>query len=324
MTRPLSRLIKLCVLAASFAAATASAQGYPDKVIKIVVPFGPGGIADLTARLVAQRMSDSMKQPVIIDNRPSAGGIVAADVVAKADPDGYTLLLISNGTAVSAGLFKSLPYDTMNDFVPISTLGTFDLAVIASGKTKFSNMGELLAYAKANPGKLNMGTINKGSTQHLAAELLTSMAGIKALLIPYKRTPDVMTALTTNEIDFAVEILGPTLPQVKAGNARVLGVTASKRFAGMPDVPTVAESGVPGYEATSWNGLAAPAKTPKAIIDKLNQEIVKAVQHPDVQKRFLELGVTAQSNTPEGTRKLLESDIGKWTAVIEKAGIERQ
>jgi tripartite-type tricarboxylate transporter receptor subunit TctC len=303
---------------------SASAQDYPNKLIKIVVPFGAGGVADLTVRLVAQRMAESMKQPIIVENRPGAGGIVAADTVAKAAPDGYTLLLISNGTAVSANLFKKLPFDTVKDFAPISTLGYFDLAVLVNKKLPVKSVAELIGHAKAHPGKLTIGTINRGSTQNLAAELFTSMAGIEALIVPYKGTPEMLTATTTGEINAAVEILGPALPQIKSGNFHVIAVTSSKRFAGLPNVPTVGESGLPNYQATSWNGLAAPAKTPQAVIDRLNKEINLAVTHPELKARLLELGILAQGGTQESTKKLLAADIAKWGAVIEKAKIEKQ
>ncbi|RJF92842.1 Bug family tripartite tricarboxylate transporter substrate binding protein [Noviherbaspirillum saxi] len=325
MIRQIFKNSKCCVAALALVLSTSAlAQEYPGKLVKIVVPFGAGGIADLTVRVVAQKMSDSMKQPIIVENRPGAGGIVAADTVAKANPDGYTLLLISNGTAISAGLFKRLPYDTLKDFAPISTLGYFDLAMIVNKKLPIKTAADLISYAKSNPGKLNIGTINRGSTQNLAAEMFVSMAGIDALIAPYKGTPEVITAVTTGEIDVAVEILGPTLPQIKAGNLNVIGVTSTKRFAGLPNVPTVAESGLPNYQATSWNGLAAPAKTPKVIIDRLNKEINLAVADPDVKRRLLELGVVAQGGTPDSTKNLLASDIAKWGVVIEKAKIEKQ
>jgi tripartite-type tricarboxylate transporter receptor subunit TctC len=303
---------------------SAGAQNYPEKLVKIIVPFGAGGVADLTVRLVAQKMSTSMKQPIIIENRPGAGGIVAADTVAKAAPDGYTLLLISNATAVSANLFKKLPYDTMKDFAPISTLGYFDLALLVNNKLPVKSVAELIAYGKAHPGKLSIGTINRGSTQNLAAELFTSMAGLDAMIVPYKGSPEVLTATTTGELNASVEILSPALPQIKAGNVRALAVTSNKRFAGLPNVPTVAESGLPNYQATSWNGLSAPAGTPKPVIDRLNKEINAAVASPEIKARLLELGIAAQGGTPESTKELLASDIAKWGAVITKAKIEKQ
>jgi tripartite-type tricarboxylate transporter receptor subunit TctC len=311
-------------LCTSATAAAADAAGYPKKAITIVVPFGPGGVADLTVRMVAQKMALSMKQPIIVENRPGAGGVVAANTVAKASPDGYTLLLMSNGTAVSANLFKKLPYDTQKDFTPISTLGYFDLALLVNPKLPVKSVGELIAYAKANPGKLNIGTINRGSTQNLAAELFVSMAGMNALVVPYKGSPEVLTATTTGELDAAFEILSPALPQIKAGTVKAIAVTSAKRFSGLPNVPTVAESGVPNYQATSWNALAAPAKTPQPIVDRLHREINAAVAMPDVKARLLGLGIVAQGATPAATATLLKTDIAKWGAVITKAGIEKQ
>ena len=311
-------------LCTSATVAAADAAGYPKKAITIVVPFGPGGVADLTVRMVAQKMALSMKQPIIVENRPGAGGVVAANTVAKASPDGYTLLLMSNGTAVSANLFKKLPYDTLKDFTPISTLGYFDLALLVNPKLPVKSVGELIAYAKANPGKLNIGTINRGSTQNLAAELFVSMAGMNALVVPYKGSPEVLTATTTGELDAAFEILSPALPQIKAGTVKAIAVTSAKRFSGLPNVPTVAESGVPNYQATSWNALAAPAKTPQPIVDRLHREINAAVAMPDVKARLLGLGIVAQGATPVATATLLKTDIAKWGAVITKAGIEKQ
>jgi len=313
--------VAACSLAVSM---SVGAQEYPAKLITIVVPFGAGGVADLTVRLVAQKMSVSMKQPIIVENRPGAGGVVAASTVARARPDGYTLFLMSNGTAVSANLFKKLPYDTIKDFAPISTLGYFDLAVLVNNKLPVKSVSELIAYGKANPGKLSIGTINRGSTQNLAAELFTSMAGIDALIVPYRGSPEVLTAAGTGEINAAVEILSPALPQIKAGNFRALAVTSSKRFAGLPNVPTVAESGLPNYQATSWNALAAPAATPRPIIDRLNKEINAAVASPEIKARLLELGIAEQGGTPESTKQLLANDIAKWGVVITKAKIEKQ
>lgn len=303
---------------------SASAQNYPSKLIKIVVPFGAGGVADLTVRLVAQEMAQTMKQPIIVENRPGAGGIVAASAVATASADGYTLLLISNGTAVSANLFKKLPYDTLADFAPISTLGYFDLAILVNKNLPVKSVSELIAYAKASPGKLSIGTINRGSTQNLAAELFTSMAGIDALIVPYKGSPEVLTATTTGELSAAVEILSPALPQLKAGNFNAIAVTSAKRFVGLPNVPTVAESGLPNYQATSWNALAAPAGTPRPVIDRLNKEINVALANPELKARLLALGIVAQGGTPESTKNLLASDIAKWGDVITKAKIQKQ
>ena len=315
-----------CALALAAATLPGYAQGYPVRPIKIIVPFGAGGVADITARVLAQKMSESqaLGQQVIVDNRPSAGGIIASDSVAKAEPDGYTLLLVSNGNAVSATLFKSLPYDTVNDFATVSTAGFFDIAVLVNGDSKIGSVRELIAVAKADPSKFNIASINIGSTQHLSAELFRSMAGVEAPVVPFKGTPAVITALRGNEVQVAFEILAPVLSQIKAGALKAIAVTSNRRFPGLPNVPTVSESGVAGYQASSWNGISAPAKTPKGIIDRLNREINTAVAVPEVKQRLQELGVEAKASTPEGLKELLVAEIAKWRAVIERAKIEKQ
>lgn len=318
------------LLALAFAAfalpvpAPVSAQAWPTKPIRLVVGFAPGGVADVTARVVAQKLADQLGQQVVVDNRPGAGGIVAAEAVAKAVPDGYTLLLMSNGNAVSASLFKSLPFDTIADFAPVSTLGFFDVAVVASAEAKIDSMKALIAYAKANPGKLNIGTINVGSTQHLSAELFRSMTGFDATIVPYKGSPAVITALRANDVQVAFEMLAPVVPQAKSGAVRILAVTSERRNPAFPDVPTVAESGVPGYAASSWNAIAAPAKTPAALAERLNAEIQRALAAPEVKEKLASLGVTARGSTPDEMKRLVAGDVEKWRRVIEQAKIERQ
>ena len=314
----------LCAAGLVAAALPAAAQTWPAKPIRIIVPFGAGGIADITARTVAQRMSETIGQQVIVDNRPSAGGIVASEAVAKAEPDGYTLLLMSNGTAVSTGLFKSLPYDAIRDFAPVSTLGYFDIALITGQDSRHKSLKELLAHAKANPGKLNIGTINVGSTQNLAGELFKTSAGIDAQIVPFKGTPNLITALRGGEIDVAVEILGPVMSQINAKAVRVLAVMGEKRYEGLPDAPTVRESGIANFNVASWNALAAPAKTPKDVLARLNKEAVAAVNHPAVRQRLKELGVDARGSTPEQLGDLLSSEIKRWSEVITRARIEKQ
>ncbi len=303
--------------------APALADTFPSKAIRIVVPFGAGGVADLTARTVAQKMAESLGQPVIIDNKPGAGGVVAGDAVAKSEPDGYTLLLMSNGTAVSAGLFKSLPFDPVRDFAPISTLGYFDLAVLAAPNAPYKTIGDLLAYAKANPGKLNVGTINVGSTQNLAAELFKTRAGVDFQVVPFNGTPSLTTALRGGQVDVAVEILGPMMVQIQAKTVRALAVMGPSRASQLPDVPTLAQSGLKDFDVSSWNALTAPAKTPKDVLARLGRAVQEAVNAPDVKKKLYELNVEARSSTPEQLGTLLSSDIKRWTEVINKAGVPK-
>ena len=231
---------------------------------------------------------------------------------------------MSNGTAVSAGLFKSLPFDTLKDFAPISTLGYFDIAILAPADSRFKSLAELLAFARSNPGKLNIGSINIGSTQNLAAELFKSTAAMDVQIVPFNGTPAVVTALRGGQIDAAVEILGPVMSQVQAKALRVLAVTGEKRSAALPDVPTARESGLSTFVAASWNGLAAPARTPRPVIERLNREVVTAINHPDVRRRLAELNVDAQASSPEQASALLASEVKRWGDVIVRARIPQQ
>ncbi len=301
------------------------AQNFPSKPIRIVVPFGAGGVADLTVRAVGQKLSENLGQAVVIDNRPGAGGVVAGELVAKAEPDGHTLLLMSNGTAVSAGLFRSLPFNTRTDFAPISLLGQFDMAVVVPENSPHKTLADLIAFGRANPGKLNIGTINIGSTQNLAAELLRTQANLIAQLIPYNGTPAVINALRGGQIDMAVEILGPLKPQISAKAVRLLGVMGEQRPKDMPEVPTLRElPGLSNFNVSSWNALAAPGKTPKPIIDRLSAEVAKVLAQPDMVQRLASFNVQAKASTPAQLAQLLDRDIARWTEVIQRAGIPQQ
>lgn len=322
MSRTGPRLAALVVL--SILTATVSAQGYPSRPIRLLVPFGPGGVGDITARVVAQKMSASLGQQVVVDNRPGAGGIVATEIVAKAAPDGYTLLLLNNAHAVSMSLFKSLPYDTLRDFAPISSISTFSIVLVVSPDSPIKSVRELIASAKASPGKLNVGTIQIGATQHLSSELFKSMAGIDVVHVPFTNTGAVLTGLRGGSVQLAFEFIAPVVGQIKGGGLRALAVSTRSRFAGLPDIPTVHEAGVPGYEVMSWNGLGAPARTPKAVIDRLNRAIAEALALSDVKQRFQDLAVDVRPDTPQGFRNLVASEIAKWNKVIENAGIPRQ
>ncbi len=305
-------------------ATTALGQSYPTRPIKLVVGFGPGGVADVTARVVGQKLGAILGQTIVVENKPTAGGIVAADTVAKAEPDGYTLLLMTNGNAVSASLFRSLPYDIRKDFAPVSTLGFFDVAIVAGRDSHIDSLSDMIAYAKTNPGKLDIGTINVGSTQNLAAELFKSMTGMNATIVPFKGSPAVIEALRRNDVQIGFEMLAPIVPQAKSGAVKILAVAADRRYPGLPDVPTAGEAGVPGYTASSWNAIAAPAKTPPAIIERLNRAINRALASPEVQQKLALQGVVARGSTPAQMGKLVGDDIEKWRKVIEGARIERQ
>ena len=308
-----------------------SAASFPSKPIRIIVPNAAGGAADITSREVGQKLAEGLGGSVIVENKASAGGIVAGEMVAKAAPDGHTLLLVSSGTAVSAAPFKSLPFDTLKDFVPVSKLAIFDL-VIASSDTvngapgKFKTIGDVLAYARANPGKLNIGTPQIGSTQNLAAELFKASAGIDAQIVPFNGTPPVINALRGGSVDIMVDIMGPLVAQIKSNALVPLATLSERRSALFPAVPVLRESGgaLATFNATSWNGFAAPAKTPKDVIAKLNAEIQKALKNPDVVKRLEALSLIPQGSTPEALDELLVADIKRWSAVIERAKIPKQ
>lgn len=316
-------LLKMTIVGVALASGLASAQNYPSRPIRLVLPFGPGGVGDITARAVAQKMSEKMGQQVIVDNRPSAGGIVAAEVVAKSEPDGYTLMLLNNTNAVSAAMFKSLPYNTLRDFEMVTTIGAFSLGVLVQPESPVKTTRDLIALAKSNAGKMNVGSINIGTTQYLSSELFKSMAGLDYITVPFNNTASVLTAVRGGDVRAAFEFLPPVLGQVRANALRVIAVSSKNRFAPLPDVPTLNESGLPGYEVMSWNGIGVAAKTPRALVDRLNREVHDAVNSPQVKQRFQELGVEPNLNTPEGMRKNVTEEIAKWNTLIDKARIPR-
>ena len=260
--------------------------------------------------------------PIVVDNKPSAGSIVASQAVATAKPDGHTLLLMSNANAVSVGLFKKLPYDPVKDFSPVSMLGSFDIGIFASAGGRFAKLADALAFARANPGKLNIGTIAPGSTQHLAAKLFETVAGIAALVVPYKGSPAVLTALRAGEVDLAFEVLGPMVPQVASGAVRALAVSSGQRSPALPEVPTVQQAGVPGYDVASWNAIAAPRATPPEVVAVLNRAVREAVSHAAVQDKLGRLGMRLAASAPDELQALLQREIKRWGDVIRAAKIE--
>ncbi|RYF75018.1 MAG: tripartite tricarboxylate transporter substrate binding protein [Comamonadaceae bacterium] len=298
-----------------------SQAGFPSRPLRIVVPNAAGGGADLTARAVGQALSARLGQPVVIDNRPSAGGIVAGEQVARAQPDGHTLLLVSSGTAVSEALFKKLPFDTLNDFAQVSQLARFDLVIAVAENSPFKTLGDLVAWAKANPGKLNLGTPQIGTTQNLAAELFKLKAGIQGQVVPFNGTPPVITAVRGGELHAMLDILGPLMTQIQGKTLRALAVTGRERAPQLPNVPTAAETGggLATLDASSWNGLAVPAKTPKDIVERLSRDVQAAVAQADVVKQLGELNLTAKGSSSAQLTEFLKADIQRWREVISAA-----
>jgi tripartite-type tricarboxylate transporter receptor subunit TctC len=316
----------LTLLAAAVTAlltAAAQAQNYPTRPVRIVLPFAAGGIADITARLIADKLGDKLGERFIVDNQPGAGGMAAARSVLSAPADGYNLFLVSNGTAINVPLFRKLSYDPVKDFVPVAGFCAFDLTLTTGVANAYATLDDFLKDARARPGKLNIGTINVGSTQNLGAELLRTLAGIDVTIIPYRSTPDTLIALYRNDVQLAIEFYAATKPGIEDRTLRLLATGGEKRSPLTPDTSTAAEAGVPGYEVGSWNALFAKAGTPPAIIAKLNQAVREAVAMPEVRKRMSELGLEAQTGTPEEIGARLKSDIAKWTKVIDDAHIPK-
>jgi tripartite-type tricarboxylate transporter receptor subunit TctC len=301
----------------------ARAQTYPSRPIRFVLPFAAGGVADITSRLAADKLGEKLGQRLVVENQPGPGGIAAARSVTTAAPDGHTLALVTNGTAISVALYKALPFDPVKDFAPISALGNFDLVFATNADSEFKTLGDFIKAAREKPGALNVGTIAVGSTQHLGAELFKSTANLNFQIVPYRTTPDVTVALLRNDVQLMVEFYAAIKGGLTDGKLRPVGTSGLERASYLPRVPTVAEA-APGYEVKSWNGIAAPAGTPQAIIDRVNALMREILAAPDVKARYAEFGVEAKASSPAEFKARLEADIKKWSAVIEKAGIPKQ
>ncbi|MGH8781780.1 Bug family tripartite tricarboxylate transporter substrate binding protein [Paraburkholderia sp.] len=301
----------------------ASGDDYPSRAVNIVVPYAPGGAGDLTTRVFAQKLTQLVGQPVIVLNRPGAGFANSATMVAHARPDGYTIFLGGNGAAISSVLFRSLPY-RMSDFTQVSTVAFFSLALVVDGHAPYRNVADLIADAKAHPGKLNIGTVSTGSTQNLVAELFRSKAGVDLQVVPFESSGEVMAALRGNSVQVVLEVIPSVLGQISSGAVRALAVTSASRFAGLPQVPTLAESGLAGFDATSWSGLSVPAKTDAAIVNRLAAQTATALADPDVKRKMQMLGADARASTPAQMSRLVDADTAKWQRVIEQAGIPRR
>jgi tripartite-type tricarboxylate transporter receptor subunit TctC len=315
--------LALSVLAASHHQAHAEAH-YPDKAVRIVLPFAAGGVADTTVRIIAEKLGDKLGQRFYIENQPGAGGIAAARTVISSAPDGYTLALLSNGTAISVSLFGKLPFDPLRDFEPISSLGFFDFIFATGAASEFKTLGDFIAAARAKPGALNVGTINIGSTQNLSAELFKTAAGIDFTIVPYRGTPEVEVALLQGNIALMIDSYSSMKGNLADGKFRALASSGPARSATTPDIATVHESGVADYDVVSWNALFAPAGTPPEIVKTLNGALQDILADADVKKRLIELGIEAKASMPQEISARLKSDIDKWRKVIEKAGIPKQ
>jgi len=301
---------------------TASAQSsYPARPVRIVIGFGPGGLADITMRLLGQKLTELTGQQVTIENRPGAGGVVAAGAVTSAAPDGYTLFVLSSGIAISKSLLKSMPFDPVADFAPISTVAYFDLLILTRAQSSLRTMDDVLAAARANPGKFNIGTINPGSTQNLTAELLKSATGVNMTIVPHRSTPEVLTALLRDDVQIMVESYAALKAQIDDGQVRPLAASGDARSPMLPKVATLRESGI-AAEVVGWNALVAPAQTPKDVVALINRHINTIVAMPDFRQRLLDLGTEARASTAEELGARLSADIGKWAAVVKQAGLE--
>jgi tripartite-type tricarboxylate transporter receptor subunit TctC len=316
-------VLALSVVVVSHHQAGAQAR-YPDKAVRIVLPFAAGGVADITARIIAEKLGDKLGQRFYVENQPGAGGIAAARTVISSLPDGHTLALLSNGTAVSVSLFKKLPFDPLKDFKPVSSLGFFDFVFSTGATSEFKTLGDFVAAAKARPGALNVGTINIGSSQNLSAELFKTAAGIDFTIIPFRATPEAQISLLQGDIALVIDSYSSMKGNLADGKLRALASSGSKRSEATPDLATAQESGVAGYDVVSWNALFAPAGTPPEIVKTLNGALREILADADVKRRLIELGIEARASTPQEISSRLKSDIDKWQQVIEKAGIQKQ
>ena len=319
-----TNFLKKTLMLTLLVSGVAFAQNYPDKNIKIMQGFAPGGNADAIARAVGSEISKSVGQAVVVEAQAGAGGTIAATTVAKAKPDGYTLLLATGGHAVAGAIYNNLNYKTVQDFEMVSTITYFPFLIVINAENKIANFPALMTQAKANPGKIAYGTAGIGSTHHLAGELLASMAKVDLLHVPYRGDAGSITALLAGDVPFIIAPPTAVLTNIKAGKLKAIAATGPQRWVGLPDVPTVAEQGVPGYDVRSWAGLMAPAGTPKPVIDKLNAETLKAIQLAHVKTRLEEMGGDVRGSTPDEMKNMVAFETQKWIQVVNNAKIPKQ
>jgi len=306
-------------------AGAALAQAYPNRPVRIVVPWPPGQATDIAARVVAEKLQQQLGQPFVADNRPGAGGSIGTDAVAKASPDGYTLLAASSGPISIMPSLQKVPYDPLKDLQPVSLIAMAPFALVTHPSFPAKNAAEFVALVRANPDKYTFSSSGTGATAHLVSELFNSMAGLKARHVPYKGSAPALSDLMGGQIDYTLETVASLAGHIKAGRLKVLGVTSGKRTAALPDVPTLAEAAnIPGYDIGAWIGYAAPPGTPKEVTAKLSAEIAKAMQAPDLKERYLSLGMDPASNTPDEMASFLRSEQARYGSIIKKANISLQ
>ncbi len=296
------------------------AKAFPDKPITLLIPYPPGGSADMLARPIAAQMQKNTGQPVVLEYRPGAGGTIATAQLARAKPDGYTVLMVLAAHAINPSMYKSLPYDTEKDFAPVSVLATLPMLVAAAKQTPANTIQELIDYARANPDQLTFASAGNGNTSHLAAELFKSATQTKMVHVPYKGSGPAVVAMLSGEVSLMFDSISTSLPHVKAGKLKGIAVTGKNRSAVLPDVPTVAESGVPDFEVNGWYGILAPAGTPKAVVTDLNKAFNDAATTPAIKAQLTEYGYEIEGSTPEQFSQLITTEIKKWKAAVDQSG----
>jgi tripartite-type tricarboxylate transporter receptor subunit TctC len=310
--------------AAAWPALRAFAQGYPERAVKLYQGFAPGGNADAIARAIGAEMGKALGQPLVVEAQAGAGGTIAAATVARAKPDGYTLLLATGGHAVAGALYNTLPYKTVGDFETVSTITYFPFLIVVNASSKVQGLAEIIASAKAAPGTVAYGTAGIGSTHHLAGELLAKTAGVSLMHVPYRGDAAAVTALLGGEVPFIIAPPTAVMSNIQAGKLRAVATTGPQHWPGLPKVPTVAEQGVAGYDVRSWAGILAPAGTPRAIVERLNAETLRALQSPAVRQRLEDMGGEARGSTPEEMKTMVTRELERWTQVVADAKIPRQ
>jgi tripartite-type tricarboxylate transporter receptor subunit TctC len=310
------------ILVVLFASAALGADEYPVRPVRVIVPFAPGGGTDIVARILGQQLSQKLGQSFVIENRPAGSGIVGADLVAKAPADGYTVLFAFSSLSSSAKLFSHLPYDPIRDFAPVALATTSPLLAVVPAALPAKNVAELIAHAKAHPGKLNYGSSGPGSSPHLATELFLSMTGTQMTHIAYKGIAPAITALLADEVQFSLVPIAVGMPHVRSGKLRALGVAGLSRSSAVSELPTIAESGLPGFEVIGWWGVLAPAKTPRSAVDLLNRELRAALDLPDVRRTLLDQGMDPAGGTPEQFGALIKADMDKWGEIGRRLGVK--